>query len=196
MYSTRARQVEFRSGMTLGGNSHRVTIPSFTDETVIEFYDNFKEYTDAATDHELARDITRFVHDEIEYANPAEKYDPHTGEQLGDEVPLEFSIKYGLGRCKEQAGAAQILMQHEGIESRYIKGAFPAYDPEENEWKHGKHAWLKVRTEKGNYIADPTNNHFEPYDDFMENHRDIGCQEINQEIFLEPGQEDALDKLI
>ncbi|MBC5793446.1 MAG: hypothetical protein H8Z69_05435 [Nanohaloarchaea archaeon] len=194
--TSRARGVKFRSGMILGGNSHEVEIPSFREEAVQQFYGDFKNFKEASTGHETAQEITDFVNQRLEYDNPAERYNPQTGEQLGDRVPLEHSIKYEVGRCKEKAAAAQMLMQLEELESTYVKGLYPFFDEDEGVTKQGKHAWLKVQTQEGEYFADPTNGHFEPYDDFVDGYKGLGCQEIDQEVYIPEGHEDALEKFI
>lgn len=186
MSTLQGKQVKLRAGMVLEGNSHGVEIPCFDNEAIQNLNENFREkYNTADTDAEAARNITEYVHKTFDYEDPTDMFDPNTGEQIENPVDLSFSAEYGFGRCKEQAATAFMLMQINGIDAAYVKGGYPEWDDEEEEYTHGKHAWLKVDSEEGQFFADPTNNHFEPYDEFTDDYKGLGIFEISQEVSVE-----------
>lgn len=190
-----ATETRLLSGMTLEGNSHNVTVPSYDSDAVQELNEEFQEkYGSHETDYHTAARIVKFVGEKMDFQNPADMYDTETGEQLGDEVDLEYAIEHEAGRCKEQAAAAQMLMQMEGIESRYVKATWDNNSPEDDR-PRDKHAFLKAKTEDGVYHADPTWGEFQPYEEFEEAHTDLNFREVEQELEIEDNQEAALRPL-
>ena len=195
MSKASAYETKLHAGMSLEGNTHSVKIPDYNHETVTGLNEEFREqYGSHETDHVTAKRIVDFVDEKMDYRNPAEMYDTETGEQLDDEVPLEYAIEHEVGRCKEQAAVAQMLMQMEGIESRYVKAIWDNNDPED-ERNYDKHAFIKAETEEGVYHADPTLGDFQPYEDFVEPRTDLNFREVEQELEIEDGQEAALGRL-
>jgi transglutaminase-like putative cysteine protease len=195
MEAIRGRQVKLRAGMVLEGNSHGVEIPCFDNEAIQNLNEDFRaRYDTAVKESEVAEYITDYIHQEFDYDNPTDLFNPDTGEQIENPVDLSFSTEYGVGRCKEQAAVACLLMQMNGINAAYVKGRYPRWDDEKEEYTHGKHAWLKVDSEEGQFFADPTNNHFEPYDEFTDEYKGIGIYEISQEVRVKnETQKNAVD---
>lgn len=190
-----AYETKLNAGIALEGNSHNVNIPEYNHEAVRGLNEEFREeYGSHDSDFVTAQRVVEFVSEKMDYQNPAEMYDPETGEQLGNEVPLEYAIEHEVGRCKEQAAVAQMLMQMKGIDSRYVKATWDNRDPETDRLVE-KHAFLKTETEDGVYHADPTLGEFQPYEDFVEPRADLNFEEVEQELEIENGQEAALGRL-
>lgn len=141
--------------MVLEGNSHSVVIPRYDHEAVQGLNEEFlNQHDNIASDKEVADSVTDYINQTIEYGNPAEalNFNPYTGEPIDDTLSLESSFLTEKGRCKEQAAVAYILMELNGVDSAYVKGGYPKWDDGEEEYIHGKHAWLKVDTDQGNFL--------------------------------------------
>ena len=190
-----AYETKLNAGMTIEGNSHNVDIPDYNHEAVTGLNEEFQEqYGSHDSDLVTAKRVVEFVDEKMDYQNPAEMYDTETGEQLDDEVPLEYAIEHEVGRCKEQAAVAQMLMQMEGVESRYVKAEWDNNN-EDIDRPVDRHAFLKAETENGVYHADPTLGEFQSYEDFVEPKAELNFEEIEQELEIEDGQEAALGRL-
>lgn len=67
---------------------------------------------------------------------------------------LGFFIKQKSGCCRHQAAALQLVLQHLGFDSRYVRGKFSLGETS------GRHAWVEVLIEGKWHVADPTQSIF------------------------------------
>lgn len=128
--------------------SHDLIIPGYNDPEVQKMYQEAITYIGQATGKAKVGGI-------LEYVRKALRYDLNWNESMhGRTVNLSDALKARVGVCKEMAAATDMILSMEGIKSEYKRGKFLG----------GRHAWLKVKVDGEEKLADPTNLLFGDYD--------------------------------
>jgi transglutaminase-like putative cysteine protease len=140
-------------------NGYTIIIPEFFDKE-LEFFVLKNEADRFAGDTKglvRAYKLSEFVYKNIEYDENWNKKSI---------VTLNEAIEKGKGVCKEKALILYMLLASNDFDASYVKG----YLISDNNERYG-HAWVKLRIYNMNYLIDPTNNVFVPYDlDFVSKH--------------------------
>ncbi len=138
-------------GAKLQGGDHiasaagyELIVPSPESPQFMKFYNEAKEYAGTSTGKHRVEKFVDFVHSSIEYDNDFAK-----GMKV---VPLVAALRDRKGVCKEKAAALYMILEKEGFDAEYVKGTLY-----EGGTDYG-HAWVRVKVEGVDYLADPTNN--------------------------------------
>ena len=165
-----------------GSNGYAIIMPEPSD---LEFVILKKEADRFAGDTKgLVRAYKLF---EFVYKNV--KYDENWNKK--PIVNLSEAIEKRKGVCKEMALTLYMLLASNDFDVGYVKG----YLISDNGERDG-HAWVRLRLYNMNYLIDPTNNIFVPYDlDFVRKHYEEVDPDIKSGIRLNSNSLNALELL-